>query len=204
MALLAALLASCVLLVASNRQPPHLNTAVPRTAPESAAPIPVTASATLPAPVPVSASVPLSAPVPVSAPAAQAAQAPQMPPAPPPAASAPKTQADTLSIAARSYRIGARNNFAEIHIRRSGGSDADTSFAWWTEPSSAMPGIDYIPQARTVQMISKRRQTATLFVKLVPDATRKQSAVFYVVIGEPGNGTSLGRITRAAVFLPSK
>jgi hypothetical protein len=200
--LLAALIASCVLLVASNRRPfegkivaaPHLDTAaVPRTAPDTAAPIRVTASATVPAPVP------LSAPVPVSAPVPEAVQAP-----PPPAASPPKAQADTLTLAARSYRIGSRNNFAEIHLRRSGGSDAETSFAWWTEPSSALPGIDYIPQARTVQMMSKRRQTATLFVKLVPNATRKQSAVFYVVIGEPGNGTSLGRITRTAVFLPSK
>ena len=67
-----------------------------------------------------------------------------------------------------------------------------------------MPGIDYIPQPRTVQMMSKRRQTATLFVKLVPDAARKQSAVFYVVIGEEANGTALGRITRTAVFLPAK
>jgi serine/threonine protein kinase len=191
-ALLAALFAGFVLLVvASNRPAPQLNTAaIPRMAPESTAPIPATASATAAAPVP--------APVP------EAVQAPQPPATPPPAASPPKSQADTLSIAARSYRIGSRNNFAEIHIRRSGGSDADTGFAWWTEPSSAMPGIDYIPQARTVQMMSKRRQTATLFVKLVPNATRKQSAVFYVVIGEPGNGTSLGRITRTAVFLPPK
>ena len=183
-ALLAALFVSCVVWVASNRQlfereivaAPLLKTAAnPSKAPESAAP----------APVP------------------EAAQAPPRPvPRNLKAAAAP-LQTDTLSLSTRSYRVGSRN-FAEMHVRRSGGSDSDTSFTWWTEPSSAMPGTDYIPQARTVQMMSKRRQTASLFVKLVPNATRKHSAVFYVVIGEPSNGTALGRVTRTAVILPPK
>ena len=42
------------------------------------------------------------------------------------------------------------------------------------------------------------------FVKLVPNASRKHSAVFYVVIGEPSGGTSLGRVTRAAIVLPAQ
>jgi hypothetical protein len=45
---------------------------------------------------------------------------------------------------------------------------------------------------------------ASLFVKMVPNASRKHSAVFYVVIGEPGDGIALGRVTRTAVVLPAQ
>jgi hypothetical protein len=43
---------------------------------------------------------------------------------------------------------------------------------------------------------------ATLYVKLVPNVSRKRRAEFYVVIAEPGSGASLGRVTRATVVLP--
>ena len=139
---------------------------------------------------------------------------PSPPPSPPPSqpqalprnaksgAPAAAKAPDTLSLAAATYRVGARKNFAEIHVRRSNGSGGDTSFAWWTEPSSALPGTDYVPQARTIQLLSNRSQMASLFVKLVPNVSRKRPAVFYVVIAEPGNGASLGRVTRTAVVLP--
>jgi serine/threonine protein kinase len=112
--------------------------------------------------------------------------------------------ADAISMSTNSYRIGARKNFAEIHVRRANGTGGDTTFAWWTEPGTAMPGADYVPQERTIQLLSERSQMASLFVKLVPGVRRKHHAVFYVVIGEPGNGATLGRVTRAAIVLPAQ
>ena len=87
-------------------------------------------------------------------------------------------------------------------MQRAHGSGSDTSFIWWTEAASAQPGIDYVPQPRTVQLVSKRSRMASLFVKLVPNATRKRSSVFFIVIGEPADGTSLGRVTRTTISLP--
>jgi serine/threonine protein kinase len=107
-----------------------------------------------------------------------------------------------LSISSGAYRIGAGQHFAEIHVRRSSRSAGVTSFAWWTEPSSAMPGTDFVPQARVTQFLPSGRSIATLFVKILPNASRNRSAVFFVVIGEPSDGTSLGRITRTSVRLP--
>jgi tRNA A-37 threonylcarbamoyl transferase component Bud32 len=130
-----------------------------------------------------------------------AAQSPQ-PTARRGAAAAPAKTADSVSIAAGNYRIGAHQNFAEIHVRRSNGSGGEATFAWWTEPGSALPGTDYLAQGRTVQLLSARSQMASLFVKLVPNVSRKHRAEFYVVIAEPGRGASLGRVTRAAVVLP--
>jgi serine/threonine protein kinase len=115
-----------------------------------------------------------------------------------------KPRIDGISIAAGSYNIGAHKNFAEIRVRRSNASGGDTAFTWWTEPGTALPGTDYEARAPAIQSLSGQSRMASLFVKLVPNVARKHHAVFYVVIGEPGGGVSLGRVTRAAVVLPAQ
>ena len=110
---------------------------------------------------------------------------------------------DTISISTATYRVRSGATFAEIHVRRSSVSDGDTSFIWWTEDSSAKFGVDYIPQGRTTQMISRGQRQTSLFVKIVPSASRKRPAVFYVAIGEPSDGSSLGSVGRTAILLPA-
>jgi serine/threonine protein kinase len=115
-----------------------------------------------------------------------------------------KPRIDGISIAAGSYRIGAHRNFAEIRVRRSNASGGGTTFTWWTEPGTALPGTDFEARAPAIQLLSGQNQMASLFVKLAPNVARKRHAVFYVDIGEPGSGVSLGRVTRAAVVLPAQ
>ena len=107
-----------------------------------------------------------------------------------------------ISISANTYRIRSRENFAEIQVRRSPGFGGDTTFVWWTEPSSAKPGIDYVPQARMTQLLPKGTQLTSLFIRIIPNASRKHSAMFYVNVGDPGNGTSCGHLARTAILLP--
>ena len=114
-----------------------------------------------------------------------------------------KRDPNRISISAESYRMRGGQRFAEIQVRRSTGSAADTSFRWWTEPSTAEPGVDYVAQDRITQWLSRGKRSASLFVRLIPNPARKHPAVFYVVIGEPDDGASLGR-ARTAVELPSK
>ena len=90
----------------------------------------------------------------------------------------------------------------EIHVHRAPGSAGSTSFVWWTEPSTALPGDDYIAQSPVTQLLPKGTHAASLFIRLNSHASRKHSTVFYLAIGAPGNGASLGRVTRAAVVLP--
>ena len=106
-----------------------------------------------------------------------------------------------ISISNASYRMGSRQNFAEIHVHRSSGPVGDTSFVWKTQPASALPDVDYVPQAPVTQLLPKGRHAASVFVKLIPNPSRKHAVVFYVTIGEPGNGATLGRVTRAAIIL---
>jgi serine/threonine protein kinase len=111
--------------------------------------------------------------------------------------------ANRISLSADKYKMRSGQNFAEIHVRRSFGSEGDTSFAWWTEPSTAEPGVDYEAQKRITQWLPRGKGMASLFIRVLPNPARTHPAEFYVVIGEPGDGASLGR-ARTAVELPAK
>jgi serine/threonine protein kinase len=112
-----------------------------------------------------------------------------------------KEKLEKISISADTHTIGSRDNFAEIHVRRSSGFDGDTTFVWWTEPSSAKPGIDYVPQARMTQLLPKGSHLASLFIRIIPNASRKHSAIFYVTIANRSNGT-VDHLARTAILLP--
>ena len=111
-------------------------------------------------------------------------------------------QLGKISISADTYRIPSRERFAEIQVRRSPRFAGDTTFVWWTEPSSAKPGVDYVPQARMTQLLPKGRHLASLFVRIIPNASRKHSAMFYVNVGDPSNGAAVGHLARTAILLP--
>jgi len=114
-----------------------------------------------------------------------------------------KARINGISLSAGVYRVRPRQNFAELHVYRTPCSAGSSSFVWWTEAASAAAGVDYAPQARITQLLPAGTRAASLFVRLLPSASRTHSAVFYVVIGEPGNGASLGRVARTAVILPA-
>jgi hypothetical protein len=107
-----------------------------------------------------------------------------------------------INISVNTYRIRSRDNFAEIRVRRSSGLGGNTTFVWWTEPSSAKPGIDYVPQTRMTQLLPKGSHLASLFIRIIPNASRKHFAMFYVTIADPSNGTTMGHLARTAILLP--
>jgi serine/threonine protein kinase len=199
---LAVLVAGVGLAALYNRHPFEKKSAGDIAGPTTAADVTIAPGSAAP-----DSSAPAAQAPPIALAPAAAAAAPQPPPRsamPGPRPAPVKAPIDSVSIAAGYYKIGAHKNFAEIHVRRSNGSGGDTTFAWWTEPGTALPGADYVATARTIQLLSERSQIASLFVKLVPNVARKHHVVFYVVIAEPGNGASLGRVTRAAVVLPAQ
>jgi serine/threonine protein kinase len=118
--------------------------------------------------------------------------------------SAPSTAMPVpIAVTARNYRVPSGENFAEIRVHRSTRPHGETAFMWWTEPASAKPGVDYVPQGKVVQVFPKGKTSTSFFVKLVPTASRTQPEVFYIAIAEAGRGGSSGQVTRAAVWLPT-
>jgi serine/threonine protein kinase len=96
-----------------------------------------------------------------------------------------------IGLASASYRVPVGANFAEVRVLRTSASDG-SSFEWWTEESTARSGVDYVPQQPAKVTFQHGSRMATLFVKLLGDSGRKQSAKFEVVIGGASKGTSVG------------
>jgi hypothetical protein len=116
-------------------------------------------------------------------------------------AARPIDRTEKISVASASYAIRAGEKFAEIRVHRSTGSKGGTSFDWWTEPGSALADTDFAPQAPTTIFFPSGVHAVSLFIKLVPNTSRKRTAVFYVVLGNPSTGSALGALSKAAVAL---
>jgi tRNA A-37 threonylcarbamoyl transferase component Bud32 len=117
------------------------------------------------------------------------------------AAARPIDKTEKIGVVSASYSIGRAQKFAEIRVHRSPGSKGGTSVDWWTEPGSALAGTDYVPQAPATIVFPAGAHTMTLFIKLIPNASRKRTDVFYVVLGNPSSGSALGAVFKAAVSL---
>ena len=104
-----------------------------------------------------------------------------------------------MEAASYSYRPG--DKFAELRVHRSIASKGTTSFEWWTEPASALPGTDFAPQERVTVVFPAGAHNVSLFVKLLPNAARKRTALFYVVLGNTSSGSTLSSIPKARISL---
>jgi hypothetical protein len=111
---------------------------------------------------------------------------------------------ERIAIATDNYRIRSGEKFAEIHVNRAFGKAGESSFDWWTESGSAAGGPDYVPQARTTKFFLPGARTASLFVKVFSNDARNRAETFYVMIGNPSSGSSLGPISKAAITLPPR
>ncbi len=115
------------------------------------------------------------------------------------AVSAAKRASRAVDLASASYRVLPGANFAEVRVRRTSASDR-SSLEWWTEESTALSGVDYVPQPPARITFQRGSRTASLFVKLLADSARKDSAKFNVVIGDASKGTLVG-LSRAQIVL---
>jgi eukaryotic-like serine/threonine-protein kinase len=118
-----------------------------------------------------------------------------------PTAARPIDKTEKIGVVSDTYSVRRGEKFAEIRVHRSTGSKGGTSFDWWTEPGSALAGTDYAPQAPASISFPAGVHTVSLFIKLLPSASRKRADVFYVVLGNPSTGSSLAAVSKAAVSL---
>jgi serine/threonine protein kinase len=109
-------------------------------------------------------------------------------------------RATSLLLSVEPLRVGADDHFAEIRLHRSllqrGGS-----FSWWTEPGTAKPGVDYLPETSASQAFPTGYLSTRVYVKLLSQPLRSHRSYFYVAISEPGHH---GRpvVTRRQIWLP--
>jgi serine/threonine protein kinase len=113
----------------------------------------------------------------------------------------PIDKTERIGMVANSYSFQGGDKFAEIRVHRSTGSKATTSFEWWTEPASALAGTDFAPQAPATVFFPAGVRTVSLFVKLLPNVSRKRTALFYVVLGNTSSGSALSSVSKASISL---
>jgi hypothetical protein len=89
----------------------------------------------------------------------------------------------------------------ELTVERSPTSAGDSSFSWWTQSAGAKSSEDYVGTRARVTDIPGGATSTTLQVPILANPQRHHIEMFYVVIGKPGDGTQLGAIHRAAVFI---
>jgi serine/threonine protein kinase len=100
------------------------------------------------------------------------------------------------------YEVQPGQHFAEIRVHRPANGASDAVLTWWTEPASAKPGVDYVSQGRVSQAFPKGQDSMSVFVKLLPTATRRQPQVFYIAVTDKG-AKRAGQVSHTAVRLPS-
>jgi hypothetical protein len=105
-------------------------------------------------------------------------------------------------ISADDCKVRAGEHFAEIRVHRNLGILKDAEFVWWTEAASARPGVDYVQQGRVTQSFPRGKSSTSFFIRLLPNAARTESQVFYVEIAKARGGSPGGPATRAVISLP--
>ncbi|HEX4152289.1 MAG TPA: hypothetical protein VHY75_08795, partial [Steroidobacteraceae bacterium] len=105
-----------------------------------------------------------------------------------------------LRISAEPSQVRSDDHFAEIRLHRNflqkGGS-----FTWWTEPATAKPDVDYVPEAVATQTFPAGYRATRLYVRLLPQPLRSHRSYFYIAIAQPGHRGE-PTVIRRQIWLP--
>ncbi len=113
-----------------------------------------------------------------------------------------RSEPGQISLSADRYLVFPGDTSAEIEVHRTAGVNGDVSFVWWTQASAgARPARDYVSRTPRTALLPDGVDTLRLSVPILANPSRKHTELFYVVIGKPGGGASLGSIRRATVFI---
>jgi len=107
----------------------------------------------------------------------------------------------TLSWSSDRYVVWPGNSVVHLSVQRLDGTDGTASFEWWTEPAGARSGVDYIGVRANAARLADGEQTLPLSVRILANPARRHTEMFYVMIGNPGGGATLGELHRATVFI---
>ena len=110
-------------------------------------------------------------------------------------------RASPLVISVEPPQVRADDHFAEIRLHRNV-LQKNSSFTWWTEPATAQPDVDYVPESVAIQTFPEGFRTARLYIRLLPQSLRSRRSYFYVAIAQPGPHQGPSTVIRRQVWLP--
>jgi Protein kinase domain len=106
-----------------------------------------------------------------------------------------------ISFLTQSFMVPQEAAAASILVRRSSGTHGDIHFSWWTDSGSAKAGDDFMWSGNQHELIPDGQDSVTLLVPLVSAPRVPGKAEFYVSLGSPTGGASLGAISRVTVIV---
>jgi hypothetical protein len=107
-----------------------------------------------------------------------------------------------LTISAEPSQVRSDDHFAEIRLHRNL-LQKNSSFTWWTEPATAKPDVDYVPEAVAIQTFPTGYHGTRLYVRLLPHSLRLQRSYFYIAIAQPGPHQTPATVIRRQIWLPA-
>jgi serine/threonine protein kinase len=114
---------------------------------------------------------------------------------------APHAKATALVISVEPSIVRSDDHFAEIRLHRNL-LQKSSSFTWWTEPATAKPQVDYVPEAVAIQTFPGGYRSTRLYVRLLPQSLRSQRSYFYIAIAQAGVHEAPATVIRRQVWLP--
>jgi len=105
-------------------------------------------------------------------------------------------------ISVEPSQVRSDDHFAEIRLHRNL-LQKNSSFTWWTEPATAKPDVDYVPEAVAIQTFPAGYRATRLYVRLLPQSIRPQRSFFYVAIAQAGLHGTPASVIRRRVWLPT-
>jgi len=112
----------------------------------------------------------------------------------------PAPRVPQISVAPSKVRSD--DHFAEIRLHRNA-LQKDDSFTWWTEPATAKPGIDYVPETVAMQRFPAGYRATRLYIRLLPQSLRSHRSYFYIALARLGAHDTRGMVTRRQIWLPA-
>ena len=91
-----------------------------------------------------------------------------------------------VRFAASSYRVADMAPAARVVVRRTGSARDAVRFVWWTEEDSAKANVDYAPLGVRTEDIPSGADHITIYIPIISNPLRHQTAQFYVALGAPG------------------
>ena len=71
-------------------------------------------------------------------------------------------RATPLAISVEPSQVRSDDHFAEIRLHRNL-LEKNSSFTWWTEPATAKPGVDYVPESVAIQTFPAGYRSTRLY-----------------------------------------
>ena len=85
-----------------------------------------------------------------------------------------------------SYNVADSAPAARVVVRRTGSSRDEVRFVWWTVQDSAKADVDYAPLGVRTEDIPSGVNDITIYIPIISNPLRLESARFYVALGAPG------------------